>query len=748
MYLHLLAPKGYSGEELNFEAQLLNQGENIINESGYSTYWYKRNPASETKSLAGQGWELATDTSSTTLLLKDIFAIDKYKVIVFDQGKNKVAEKEFEVFPPTISALPSLIQTSMPGQITLSLPEGYVAQWVVDEKIQDEKSQDIKFTMMDFISQTIKVEYSIYNSNNEYLGTAEIHLVAPTEENDIKITFSGIEAYQYDANGDIYLEDAKSQKKMLVATVFGENIQNTTTSQKFYLGENKAFEITENVEDWQKYQNTNSLIENVYRKQTETGNWEIYYTINSKYNINKTNNTIYYYLELNNGEEREYSKEIKFSKVGDLGTTGTSYSSRLSSQQPIFNKQSEADYIIDIEVYINGEKIVNNATEKYEITRAKFYRDKEEFDISNNINYNQQMVIPKEQITGNINYVILTIKIDDNQITNYFGIPVGSGAYEQSPTQYVKYTADGYNPIYQSSSNNPKIPTRFDFSKANDNTYYFENHKVGNILYPIIYFLNSYGNNTINNWDGRVLIDENNNTVLANSVIAGTRKEASDGTPLFTGVIIGNVQDDTKKVEGLYGYKNNQTTFGFKSDGTAYLGSGAGKIEFDGNEAIIRGGGYDLNGDGTVDVQAEMIIDLNAAGTSNNETATAIEIKNQKKSKFSIKYNGNIKGGEAEFENQKISKALDFPGQREMNLTNNEYNGLNPVLCLDDSNYLVLGSNHLKIESYCVEGETPETKVEYFGKISLGELLYNHEIRIKELADRVSQLEEEIASLK
>jgi hypothetical protein len=51
-------------------------------------------------------------------------------------------------------------------------------------------------------------------------------------------------------------------------------------------------------------------------------------------------------------------------------------------------------------------------------------------------------------------------------------------------------------------------------------------------------------------------------------------------------------------MEGMYGYQNNKTTFGFRSDGTAFLGADAGKIEFDGIHAVIKGGGYDLDGDG------------------------------------------------------------------------------------------------------------------------------------------------------
>lgn len=117
------------------------------------------------------------------------------------------------------------------------------------------------------------------------------------------------------------------------------------------------------------------------------------------------------------------------------------------------------------------------------------------------------------------------------------------------------------------------------------------------VVFPIMMYLNTYGNQAINNWDGTniAIYNAENGTagyILAPQIGAGTK----DADGRFTGVVMG---DDTtqsveqKKVPGLYGYQAGVNTFGIKSDGTMYLGKSVetGRIDFDGNRGIIYGGG-------------------------------------------------------------------------------------------------------------------------------------------------------------
>jgi hypothetical protein len=58
------------------------------------------------------------------------------------------------------------------------------------------------------------------------------------------------------------------------------------------------------------------------------------------------------------------------------------------------------------------------------------------------------------------------------------------------------------------------------------------------------------------------------------------------------------------KETGLFGYKEGAQSFGFRSDGTAFIGpSGGGRINFDGNGGVIYSGnfdGFEFDEDGAV----------------------------------------------------------------------------------------------------------------------------------------------------
>jgi hypothetical protein len=108
---------------------------------------------------------------------------------------------------------------------------------------------------------------------------------------------------------------------------------------------------------------------------------------------------------------------------------------------------------------------------------------------------------------------------------------------------------------------------------------------------------NRYPSAMLNQWDGKLIIDEEGGSILAPRMAAGM-KHTEDGT--FSGVVLGNwgsTDSDnslTSGDTGLYGFDHGEQTYAFKQDGTAFIGkSGAGRIEFDGNEGIIESGAYD-----------------------------------------------------------------------------------------------------------------------------------------------------------
>ena len=116
---------------------------------------------------------------------------------------------------------------------------------------------------------------------------------------------------------------------------------------------------------------------------------------------------------------------------------------------------------------------------------------------------------------------------------------------------------------------------------------YYEDSGI-QVAQAIAFARNLYPSSLVNEWNGQSLsLDEENSAILAKMISAGTK----DSRNRFTGVMMGDWHekgDDSLDVPGLYGFKSGAQSFGFKTDGTGFIGpSGQGRIEFDGNNALI-----------------------------------------------------------------------------------------------------------------------------------------------------------------
>lgn len=109
---------------------------------------------------------------------------------------------------------------------------------------------------------------------------------------------------------------------------------------------------------------------------------------------------------------------------------------------------------------------------------------------------------------------------------------------------------------------------------------------------PVLIMQNKYGSSMLNKWDGGLTIDEKNGTILASMVGAGIKDENNT----FSGVLMGDITqafDDNHNGLGLYGFHQNDQSFGFNIDGTAFIGkAGHGRIWFNGNDGKIFSGAY------------------------------------------------------------------------------------------------------------------------------------------------------------
>ena len=108
---------------------------------------------------------------------------------------------------------------------------------------------------------------------------------------------------------------------------------------------------------------------------------------------------------------------------------------------------------------------------------------------------------------------------------------------------------------------------------------------------PLIILQNAYSSNLLNNWNGALSVDQGNNTILTAMVGAGSK----DSDNRFSGVVMGDLEkldangNILNSEHGLLGFHEGAQSFGFKANGTAFIGkSGAGRIEFDGNSGIIE----------------------------------------------------------------------------------------------------------------------------------------------------------------
>ena len=138
-------------------------------------------------------------------------------------------------------------------------------------------------------------------------------------------------------------------------------------------------------------------------------------------------------------------------------------------------------------------------------------------------------------------------------------------------------------PSYYTKVNNVNVAL---LAKKDGATYWYQ---------PLVINQFAYGLSVLNSWDGNLNLDEKNNRLLAATIVAGEK----DDNNRFTGVVMGQperLDSNEKRIQdpiGLYGYSAGVQSFGFKEDGTAFIGSGQGRIKFDGNEGVIESANYD-----------------------------------------------------------------------------------------------------------------------------------------------------------
>lgn len=111
---------------------------------------------------------------------------------------------------------------------------------------------------------------------------------------------------------------------------------------------------------------------------------------------------------------------------------------------------------------------------------------------------------------------------------------------------------------------------------------------------PLIIQQYTYGSEILNDWDGKLQVDNAGNRILSAAAAFGSMNTNNQ----FSGVVLGKadtiLEGSICQKHGLYGYQDGAQSFGFRDDGTAFIGkSGTGRIEFDGENGVIQSAFYD-----------------------------------------------------------------------------------------------------------------------------------------------------------
>lgn len=240
-------------------------------------------------------------------------------------------------------------------------------------------------------------------------------------------------------------------------------------------------------------------------------------------------------------------------------------------------------------LYLNGTTQVLYSTtgELMEFYRTP-YELYEETGLVQNTQYDIYNGVGGYEKTNDINIRPLYQKDTEGRYYELIGEPVEG-------VQYYEYKIDErYTPKIDTNFNY-LVPVNFFIETAYDKicVIAFVND---DILWsqPILITQNTYPSAMLNAWDGKLQINEEDNSILAASMAAGKKNE--DNT--FTGVVMGaldKTETENKLAEniGVYGIHEGKVSFALKEDGTATFGkSGKGQIHIDGNNSIITSENY------------------------------------------------------------------------------------------------------------------------------------------------------------
>lgn len=576
------------------------------------------------------------------------------------------------------------------GDWFLSYPDGTYIE-LTDEKKKNAilVSPYLKYSSVIFYCQ-------IYDlSQTDIIGTLEHTIVNSESQEDVTISYIGEDTFRYDANGDIAIEDSERERTLQVNLAWKEGFGTAYTVQWLSRdAEGKEIPIPTQKSDGPPM----SMIDSFWVDNSNI----LHYNIKQKYKVDFNNNILVIKIKTITEQEYLFNKEILFLKDGDQGTNGTTYviavrpcdnrGLKLSGLQPlIYNNSWNNTLPLRCYVYKDGE-MINTNNDNYTIT----YRWEginitfAEADPADSVTAQGVGSPDTSSISSELQFYVkvqatINDRMNGRSTSIYASYPIDVVVGDINPSlinidsipSYIKYTASGITPKFYSngikflynsedySDSIKSLNTNILNIETRDGQKYLkpassfiaENVKNENqsnigvlkceytdmdfLIHPVIMYLDVYGNEAINGWDGEALkIDEEKGQyIFAPQVGAGEK----DNQNRFTGVVMG--KDSTQNKIGLYGYQTGINTFGLMQDGIAFFGakSGGGQIVINGTTAEIYGGGQYPAGSDRAEVGGDsengMSIYLANLNPSRPKNQYAIKIA---KGIFNVMYDGSL----------------------------------------------------------------------------------------------------------
>lgn len=736
-YLKILTPDGTNlmndNDEVTLMANFLYKGQNILSENTCKCDWYIRDPAvvvgtEEYEKETGPGWRHLESNS-----LFGQYIVSGSDVLFVNKYMCKITYNEDMVMQETVdirkynSPYNLMLEQTMDGkEAVLSIVDlnqsgnTFIGDWYYEygdgtfTEVLD--GQDVSSILINrYLTYATVNFYCQVKLNDQNICILEKTITSSNVDSELAIEYEGQDVFNYDANGDMPIENAEKDQTLYPKLSWRDGFASTYRIQ-WQIG-GMIFNTTE------QQNPPESMMENVW----VDNNGVLHFKIKQKYNQFYTNNTLTLTIITVDNKTFEFDKEIVFVKTGDQGTNGTKYISavrvvdenldKIAGFNPLVSGgylrlrnfiykdgdliNNSEDYDITYEWTSDGAKIENAdevVVDDTQVTVNTYSEDTvtKTFNIQppagntetvtislNNINldsFKDKLIIKcKTTVTTRV----LSADQKREKVILYYNFPVPiitSGntnhKFDVNIPQYIKYDSNGQNAQYLDESISISIDGT-DYStgltsgapsvlqikdvKLEDGTSIrqlipagtFDYNNNGNawldftgggitMIYPIMMYLNTYGNEAINGWDGTNIAiynanEKNAGYILAPQIGAGTK----DSEGKFTGVVMG--MDTSQKTEGLYGYRDGVNTFGVKADGRMYLGktTETGRIEFNGNSGRIWGGGGGGKATGMT-IQLTNYVDSDGDPINDGEERNQVKAIQIGDDKFYVTYDGHM----------------------------------------------------------------------------------------------------------